>query len=198
MDQEVVVVHARSVHQCAEALELAVEEIRVALVGRGEVSPEPGQLETPVARRRLQQAKDHVRVALSQPAHSRVVLHVNARADAPLLATRGDPLGVLVSPDRDLRSRVERHLELGIRQRAHRQQRHLRKLGAELRRLGRRSHRQPGRPARQRRTAALHRTVPVAVGLHHRAQARSVRQVSGQAGAVSLHRPRVHNGDGAA
>ena len=41
---------------------------------------------------------------------------------------------------------------------------------AQLQRFGQAAHRQPGRPLFRQNAGALHRTVAVAVGLHHRAQ----------------------------
>ena len=54
-------------------------------------------------------------------------------------------------PDRHLRARRERVVEIVGSERPHRQQRDLREAPADLRRLGAGRHRQPRRAARQRR-----------------------------------------------
>ena len=74
-------------------------------------------------------------------------------------------------------------------ERPHRQQRDLREAPADLRRLGPGRHRQPRRPAGQRRRGAGVGAVAVAVGLDHRAELRALAQL-GLAAARSCARRR--------
>ncbi len=92
----------------------------------------------------------------------------------------------LLVPDRHLRARGERHVELLLGQRAHRQQRHVREAAPDLGGLPPGRHRQPGGAAGERGGRAGVGAVAVAVGLDHRAELDPVAHRRVEVGAVAL------------
>ena len=165
-----------------ERRELGVDERLVVLVGGGEVRHQPHE----AVAGGLGDARGLLRVARAQPPHAGVELDVHARPGAEL----GDER---LPPGHDVGARRGRDRELGIRQRAHHQQRPRDPAGAQLRGLAGGRHRQPRRPAGVRGAGGGHCAVPVAVGLDDRAQPRG-RDRRGQPRAVALDRARVDPG----
>jgi hypothetical protein len=171
-----------------ETIELLVEEVGFRFVGGGEVGPDSGQLEPRILGAGTGQGQHLRRIGVAQPPHAAVVLDVDTDRSALGAAAGADHLAEAVAPDRNLRPRRERIIEIVGVESAHRQQRDLRKAAADLRRLGAGGHRQPGRAASQGGACAGVGAVPVTVGLDHGAELGAVAQLGLQPRAVTLDR----------
>ena len=132
------------------------------------------------------------RVALAEPAHAGVVLDVDAGADPERARRATRPLEEARAPDGDLRARPERHLELAVGERAHRQDRARRaRRPRSSSRLGRRRRRRACvAPPRERRRGACDGAVAVAVGLDDGAELGTRRRARAREPARSCARPR--------
>ena len=125
-------------------------------------------------------------VAVAEPAHAAVVLDVEARRPALGTGAARRHRAELLVPDRHLRARGERHVELLLGQRAHRQQRHVREAAPDLGGLAAGRDRQPGGAAGERGGRAGVGAVAVAVGLDHRAELDPLAHGRVEVGAVAL------------
>ena len=167
-----------------------------AFVGGREVGHQPAQLEPRVLGDLAAELAHLVRVAGAEPAHARVVLHVYARACQAGAAVwqRGDKLA---GPRHHVGVLAQRHVDLGRRERAHHEDPGVDPPQPEPGGLGGCRHGQPAGASGKGGTGALRGPVAVAVGLHHGAQLRAIREELAQAPAVALDGAQVHPGDGA-
>ena len=158
--------HAHALDSLEEALRLYVKVQRLGRIGRGEVGERAHQVERAVEAH-LRQELHHLVVAHADAVHARVHGQVVRRADAEGVGRLGVADGEVgrVDARHDLVGQQQGNgLVRGLRE--HEDGR-IHQCLAQLDGLVDRGHAQILGTGVQRRLRAAHRTVPVAVGLHH-------------------------------